>query len=59
VSVWKNDGALHELHVVGDRVLISACSARACAESLIRLAGMFDRDDESRARAALKVAKTG
>ncbi|WCM21841.1 GTP-binding protein [Paraburkholderia bryophila] len=52
-----SDGALHELHVVGRRVLMTASPDRPAAESLIVLIGMFDRDDESRARAALSAAE--
>ncbi|MFM0644892.1 GTP-binding protein [Paraburkholderia bryophila] len=52
-----SDGALHELHVVGRRVLITASPTRTAAESLIVLIGMFDRDEESRARAALGAAE--
>ncbi|MFM0626535.1 CobW family GTP-binding protein [Paraburkholderia xenovorans] len=55
----ESDGALHELHVVGNRVVFSASSARACAESQIVLIGMFDREDELHARAALKAAEIG
>ncbi|MEM5459561.1 GTP-binding protein [Paraburkholderia phytofirmans] len=55
----ESDGALHELHVVGNRVVLSASSARACAESQIVLIGMFDREDELHARAALKAAEIG
>jgi G3E family GTPase len=53
----ESDGALHELHVVGNRVVLSASSARACAESQIVLIGMFDREDELHARAVLKAAE--
>ncbi|PQV46727.1 GTP-binding protein [Paraburkholderia sp. BL21I4N1] len=52
-----SDGELHELHVVGRRVLITASPNRTAVESLIVLIGMFDRDDESRARAALSAAE--
>ncbi|WP_176058346.1 CobW family GTP-binding protein [Paraburkholderia sp. BCC1876] len=52
-----SDGALHELHMVGRRVLITASPTRTAAESLIVLIGMFDRDEESRARAALGAAE--
>lgn len=52
-----DDGVLHELHVVGRRVLITASPTRTATESLIVLIGMFDRDDESRARVALGAAE--
>ncbi|ASL42021.1 Putative metal chaperone YciC [Burkholderia sp. AD24] len=52
-----SDGVSHELHVVGRRVLMTASPDRPAAESLIVLIGMFDRDDESRARAALSAAE--
>ncbi|PRX36520.1 G3E family GTPase [Paraburkholderia sp. BL18I3N2] len=55
----ESDGALHELHVVGNRVVISASSARTSSQSQIVLIGMFDREDESTARAALKAAEIG
>ncbi|MFM0550387.1 GTP-binding protein [Paraburkholderia sediminicola] len=55
----ESDGALHELHVVGNRVVISASPACASTQSQIVLIGMFDREDESTARAALKAAEIG
>jgi G3E family GTPase len=55
----ESDGAVHELHVVGNRVVLSASSARTCAESQIVLIGMFDREDELHAQAALKAAEIG
>ncbi|TDY20941.1 G3E family GTPase [Paraburkholderia sp. BL6665CI2N2] len=55
----ESDGALHELHVVGNRVVISASPACTSAQSQIVLIGMFDRDDELTARAALKAAEIG
>lgn len=53
----ESDGASHELHVVGNRVMISASSARSGAPSQIVFIGMFDRNDEAQARAALKAAE--
>lgn len=55
----ESDGALNELHVVGNRVVISASPACTSAQSQIVLIGMFDRDDELTARAALKAAEIG
>lgn len=53
-----SDGsALHELHVVGTRVLITACADRRSAESSIVLIGLFDREDELRVKAALETAE--
>ncbi|WP_168789704.1 CobW family GTP-binding protein [Paraburkholderia aromaticivorans] len=54
-----SEGALHELHVVGNRVVISASSACTSAQSQIVLIGMFDHEDELHARAALKAAEIG
>lgn len=53
----ESDGALHELHVVGDRVMISASTAPTGAASQIVLIGMFDRDAQARALAALQGAE--
>jgi G3E family GTPase len=53
----NSDGALHELHVVGNRVVLSASPVRAAAQSQIVLIGMFDHEDELHARAALKAAE--
>jgi G3E family GTPase len=53
----ESDGALHELHVVGNRVMISASSARTSEESQIVLIGMFDPKDQAEATAALKGAE--
>ena len=53
----ESDGALHELHVVGNRVMISASSARTSEESQIVLIGMFDPKDQAKATAALKGAE--
>lgn len=53
----ESDGALHELHVVGNRVMISASSARTGEESQIVLIGMFDPKDQAEATAALKGAE--
>ncbi|MFM0221100.1 CobW family GTP-binding protein [Paraburkholderia dipogonis] len=55
----ESDGALHELHVVGNRVVLSASPGRTSAESQIVLIGMFDHEDELHARAALKAAEIG
>ncbi|WGS51790.1 GTP-binding protein [Paraburkholderia sp. D15] len=54
-----DDGALHELHVAGSRVRITASANAGSSESLIVLIGLFDNDDEARARAALSAAQLG
>ena len=53
----ENDDALYELHAVGNRVVISASSARTSGQSQIVLIGVFDREDGVLARAALKAAE--
>jgi G3E family GTPase len=53
----ESDGALHELHVVGNRVMISASAAQTSAESQIVLIGMFDPTDQAEATAALTGAE--
>lgn len=55
----ESDGAWHDLHVVGNRVVLSASPARTGAESQIVLIGVFDHEDELHARAALKAAEIG
>ncbi|AXF12621.1 hypothetical protein CUJ91_31955 (plasmid) [Paraburkholderia graminis] len=50
-------GALHELHVVGSRVVMSARLDRTSAESSIVFIGKFSGEVELRARAALQAAE--
>ncbi|CAB3738048.1 CobW family GTP-binding protein [Paraburkholderia rhynchosiae] len=53
----EGGGALHELHVVGSRVVMSRRPDRTSAESSIVLIGRFSAEDEMRARAALEAAE--
>ncbi|WP_027798331.1 CobW family GTP-binding protein [Paraburkholderia dilworthii] len=53
----EGGGALHELHVVGSRVVMSARPDRTSAESSIVLIGRFSAEDELRAKAALQAAQ--
>lgn len=53
----ERDGALHELHVVGNRVMIGASSAPTGAQSQIVLIGMFDPEEQAQALAALRGAE--